>query len=106
MPDRSKELTLRFHDECLQLNSFLICVLTFDQATALMSSEYVLVSPTWHAQLKSVHVARRNASNFYHHCAAFSLYVAGGAGVVVYFRKEGRALSEVTKFPLLFLCPT
>ena len=41
---------------------------------------------------------RRKASNSYHPCAAISLYIAGGVGVVVYFRKEGRALGEVTKY--------
>jgi GTP cyclohydrolase II len=28
----------------------------------------------------------------------------GGSGVVIYFRKEGRALGEVTKVLVLFLC--
>ncbi|KAF8340657.1 GTP cyclohydrolase N terminal-domain-containing protein [Cantharellus anzutake] len=68
MSDPSKELTLRVHDECNGSDVFGSDICT--------CKPYLIF-----AIMECVRTAQR-----------------GGVGVVVYFRKEGRALGEVTKY--------
>ncbi|KAG6809978.1 Uracil-regulated protein 1 [Tricholoma furcatifolium] len=66
--DESKELTLRVHDEC--------------NGSDVFGSDICTCKPyLTYAILECIRGAQR-----------------GGVGVVVYFRKEGRALGEVTKY--------
>ncbi|TFY71850.1 hypothetical protein EVG20_g1157 [Dentipellis fragilis] len=68
MYDESKELTLRVHDEC--------------NGSDVFGSDICTCKPYLTFAIEEcVHTAQR-----------------GGVGVVVYFRKEGRALGEVTKY--------
>ncbi|TFY82749.1 hypothetical protein EWM64_g1260 [Hericium alpestre] len=68
MDDESKELTLRVHDEC--------------NGSDVFGSDICTCKPYLTFAIEEcVHTAQR-----------------GGVGVVVYFRKEGRALGEVTKY--------
>lgn len=67
MSDTSKELTLRVHDEC--------------NGSDVFGSDICTCKPYLIFAIEEcVRTAQR-----------------GGVGVVVYFRKEGRALGEVTK---------
>ncbi|KIM81121.1 hypothetical protein PILCRDRAFT_821949 [Piloderma croceum F 1598] len=68
MSDETKELTLRVHDECNGSDVF---------GSDICTCKPYLV----YAIEECIHGAQR-----------------GGVGVVVYFRKEGRALGEVTKY--------
>ncbi|GLB38828.1 putative GTP cyclohydrolase N terminal [Lyophyllum shimeji] len=68
MSDESKELTLRVHDECNGSDVFGSDICTCKPYLTYAIEECI-----------------RGAQN-------------GGVGVVVYFRKEGRALGEVTKY--------
>jgi uracil phosphoribosyltransferase len=68
IPDESFELTVRVHDEC--------------NGSDVFGSDICTCRPYLiHAIEESIKTAQR-----------------GGTGVVVYFRKEGRALGEVTKY--------
>ncbi|KIK00910.1 hypothetical protein K443DRAFT_132516 [Laccaria amethystina LaAM-08-1] len=68
MSDRSKELTLRVHDEC--------------NGSDVFGSDICTCKPyLTYAIEECIRCAQK-----------------GGVGVVVYFRKEGRALGEVTKY--------
>jgi uracil phosphoribosyltransferase len=68
IPDESVELTVRVHDEC--------------NGSDVFGSDICTCRPYLsHAIEESIKTAQR-----------------GGTGVVVYFRKEGRALGEVTKY--------
>jgi GTP cyclohydrolase II len=68
IPDESYELTCRVHDEC--------------NGSDVFGSDICTCRPYLiHAIEESIKTAQR-----------------GGTGVVVYFRKEGRALGEVTKY--------
>jgi GTP cyclohydrolase II len=68
IPDESVELTCRVHDEC--------------NGSDVFGSDICTCRPyLTHAIMECVQTAQR-----------------GGTGVVVYFRKEGRALGEVTKY--------
>jgi len=68
MSDETKELTLRVHDEC--------------NGSDVFGSDICTCKPyLTYAIEECIHGAQR-----------------GGVGVVVYFRKEGRALGEVTKY--------
>ena len=68
IPDESKELTVRVHDECNGSDVF---------GSDICTCRPYLV----HGIEECIRTAQR-----------------GGNGVIVYFRKEGRALGEVTKF--------
>ena len=74
MSDKSKELTLRVHDEC--------------NGSDVFGSDICTCKPYL---IYAIEECIRGAQR-------------GGVGVVVYFRKEGRALGEVTKCvpPLTF----
>ena len=72
MYDESKELTLRVHDECNGSDVFGSDICTCKPYLVFAIEECV-------------------------RCAQ-----RGGVGVVVYFRKEGRALGEVTKYVVYF----
>ena len=68
IPDLSKELTIRIHDEC--------------NGSDVFSSDICTCRPYLvHGIEECIRTAQR-----------------GGCGVIVYNRKEGRALGEVTKF--------
>ncbi len=68
IPDLSKQLTLRIHDEC--------------NGSDVFGSDICTCRPyLTHGIEESIRTAQE-----------------GGSGMVVYFRKEGRALGEVTKF--------
>lgn len=70
MYDPSKELTLRVHDEC--------------NGSDVFGSDICTCKPYLIFAIEEcIKTAQR-----------------GGVGVVVYFRKEGRALGEVTKYVL------
>jgi GTP cyclohydrolase II len=74
MYDESKELTLRVHDEC--------------NGSDVFGSDICTCKPYLTFAIEEcIRCAQR-----------------GGVGVVVYFRKEGRALGEVTKCALSALC--
>ena len=88
MRDESKELTLRVHDECtcapplslLSIYSDIYCFL--GNGSDVFGSDICTCKPYLTFAIEEcVRCAQR-----------------GGVGVVVYFRKEGRALGEVTKF--------
>ena len=68
MSDMSKELTLRVHDEC--------------NGSDVFGSDICTCKPYL---IFAIEECIRTAQR-------------GGVGVVVYFRKEGRALGEVTKY--------
>ncbi|KAJ2615151.1 Uracil-regulated protein 1 [Coemansia sp. RSA 1365] len=68
IPDPTKRLTLRVHDEC--------------NGSDVFGSDICTCKPYL---IYSIEECAREAQN-------------GGVGVVVYFRKEGRALGEVTKY--------
>ncbi|KAJ2234731.1 Uracil-regulated protein 1 [Coemansia sp. RSA 1722] len=68
IPDPSKRLTMRVHDEC--------------NGSDVFGSDICTCKPYL---IYSIEECAREAQN-------------GGVGVVVYFRKEGRALGEVTKY--------
>ena len=68
IPDLTKKLTVRVHDEC--------------NGSDVFGSDICTCRPyLTHAIEECIKTAQR-----------------GGTGVVVYFRKEGRALGEVTKY--------
>ena len=70
LSDESKELTLRVHDEC--------------NGSDVFGSDICTCKPYLiYAIEECIRTAQR-----------------GGVGLVVYFRKEGRALGEVTKYAL------
>ncbi|KAJ2710323.1 Uracil-regulated protein 1, partial [Coemansia spiralis] len=68
IPDPTKRLTMRVHDEC--------------NGSDVFGSDICTCKPYL---IYSIEECAREAQN-------------GGVGVVVYFRKEGRALGEVTKY--------
>ena len=84
--DESKELTVRVHDECklilyLARGIILILILTQGNGSDVFGSDICTCKPYLiYAIEECVRCAQR-----------------GGVGLVVYFRKEGRALGEVTK---------
>lgn len=84
MRDSSKELTLRVHDECMYSSRLLVMLfLTFipGNGSDVFGSDICTCKPYLVFAIEEcVRTAQR-----------------GGVGVVVYFRKEGRALGEVTK---------
>jgi hypothetical protein len=86
MYDESKELTLRVHDECtfahLRIKPSLI-VFTGNGSDVFGSDICTCKPYLVYAIEECIRCAQR-----------------GGVGVVVYFRKEGRALGEVTKLVL------
>jgi hypothetical protein len=91
MSDESKELTLRVHDECsCHLPS---CVVYAYDLTGNGSDVFGSDICTCKPYLTfAIEECVRGAQR-------------GGVGVVVYFRKEGRALGEVTKCAIIFGLP-
>lgn len=83
MADESKELTLRVHDECtFSLISKVSDWFFLGNGSDVFGSDICTCKPYL---TYAIEECIRGAQN-------------GGVGVVVYFRKEGRALGEVTKF--------
>ena len=84
MWDESKELTLRVHDECMRLISqgtINMLIIRAGNGSDVFGSDICTCKPYLTFAIEEcVRTAQR-----------------GGVGVVVYFRKEGRALGEVTK---------
>lgn len=88
MSDPSKELTVRGHDECNGSDVFGSDICTWYVPSPLGSSldlDLTLPSPSRPYLMFGIEEAVKCAQR-------------GGAGVVVYFRKEGRSLGEVTKY--------
>jgi GTP cyclohydrolase II len=85
LSDESKELTLRVHDECRLLSqSYVLTFLPFSSGNGsdVFGSDICTCKPYLVFAIEEcIRTAQR-----------------GGVGVVVYFRKEGRALGEVTKY--------
>jgi len=93
MSDESKELTLRVHDECAPCSTNPIPITDpshlhpTGNGSDVFGSDICTCKPyLTYAIEECVRGAQR-----------------GGVGVVVYFRKEGRALGEVTKYAPSFL---
>jgi len=84
MSDESKELTLRVHDECSSstYNSYILSKPVLGNGSDVFGSDICTCKPYL---TYAIEECIRGAQN-------------GGVGVVVYFRKEGRALGEVTKY--------
>ena len=85
MSDETKELTLRVHDECayrLLVVSSRVLMTCIGNGSDVFGSDICTCKPYLTFAIEEcVRGAQR-----------------GGVGVVVYFRKEGRALGEVTKY--------
>jgi GTP cyclohydrolase II len=85
MSDESKELTLRVHDECwfsTYLSDRILSKPAIGNGSDVFGSDICTCKPYL---TYAIEECIRGAQN-------------GGVGVVVYFRKEGRALGEVTKY--------
>ena len=87
LSDESKELTLRVHDECTSTSSHSSCrsspfTTHSGNGSDVFGSDICTCKPYLiYAIEECIRTAQR-----------------GGVGLVVYFRKEGRALGEVTKY--------
>ena len=106
MYDETKILTLRVHDECMSPSSSALVY-----AKASLARQWLRRLRLRHLHLQTLpHLRHRGVHSWCSerycgeiNCVALTILIMsqGGVGVVVYFRKEGRALGEVTKFVFL-----
>ena len=87
MYDESKELTLRVHDECI----------VYTTSALVMELSQLLLHTGNGSDVFGSDICTCKPYLTFAIEECIRCVQRGGVGVVVYFRKEGRALGEVTK---------